>query len=126
MNKIIFVFGSNLAGRHGKGAALEARKNWGAIHGKGWGRQGNSYAIPTKSANLRTLGLRIIKANVGVFLHYAEMHPELTFKLTPIGCGLAGYVPEEIGPMFDGAPRNVELPKEFKPFAKNNTDILPL
>ncbi len=115
----IFVFGSNLAGRHGKGAALEARENWGAIYGQGWGRQGNSYAIPTKTKFFDPIRLKYIRTSVLDFLRYAEQHPDLTFKLTPIGCGLASYRPEQIGPMFDGAPSNVIIPREFKRFAKN-------
>jgi hypothetical protein len=110
----IFVFGSNLAGRHGKGAALFAKENHGAIYGKGWGRQGNSYAIPTKDENLVPLFLTEIKDYVKVFLQYAKDHPELTFNVTAIGCGLAGFIPEEIAPFFNDAPDNVRLPKEFQ------------
>lgn len=71
MSEPIFVFGSNLAGRHGKGAALFARRNHGAIYGQGVGRQGNSYAIPTKDAKLRTLPLVTIHEHVGDFIVYA-------------------------------------------------------
>ena len=118
MSEPIFVFGSNLAGRHGKGAALFARQNHGAIYGQGVGRQGNSYAIPTKDAKLRTLPLVTIHEHVGDFIVYAWQHPELTFKLTPIGCGLAGYEPRQIAPMFEGAPDNVLLPSEFVGFRR--------
>lgn len=117
--KRIFVFGSNLAGRHGKGAALEAVNRWGAVYGQGQGRQGNSYAIPTKDYNLKTLRLEYIESYIFTFLNYAEQNEDLEFLLTPIGCGLAGYSPEQIGPMFNNAPYNVKIPKEFKPFAKN-------
>jgi hypothetical protein len=110
----IFVFGSNLAGRHGKGAALFAKEHHGAIYGKGWGRQGNSYAIPTKGYKLEVLPLTEIEKYVIIFLQYARDHQELIFKLTPIGCGLAGYTPEEIAPFFKDAPVNVHLPKEFQ------------
>jgi hypothetical protein len=109
----IFVFGSNLAGRHGKGAALYARKHHGAIYGQPMGRQGNSYAIPTKDADLNTLPLYIIKSYVDIFSMYARFNPDLIFQLTPIGCGLAGYKPEDIAPMFHNAPSNIELPEEF-------------
>lgn len=105
----IFVFGSNLAGRHGKGAALHALKHHGAIYGNGTGRQGNSYAIPTKDGRLRTLPLDEIRGCVAVFLLYAMEHPELAFKVTAIGTGLAGYKHEEIAPMFARAPSNCEL-----------------
>lgn len=111
--KFIFVFGSNLAGRHGKGAALTALNEYGAIYGKGVGMQGNSYAIPTKSAQLKPLHLRDIDVFVKQFIRHAKRHPELHFYLTPIGCGLAGYKPEHIAPFFKDAPANVEIPPAF-------------
>jgi hypothetical protein len=111
---MIFVFGSNLAGRHGKGAALYARKYHGAVYGQGEGLQGNSYAIPTKSSALRTLPLWRIEKAVLNFIQFAKDRPELEFQLTPIGCGLAGYTPEQIAPMFTDAPANVHKPKEFE------------
>ena len=109
----IFVFGSNLAGRHWKGAALYARQHHGAVYGVGEGRMGNSYAIPTKDVALRTLALVEIERHVRNFLSYAETHQNETFQLTPIGCGLAGYSPADIAPMFEGAPANVKMPPEF-------------
>lgn len=109
----IFVFGSNLAGWHGKGAARDAFRHHGAIQGIGVGFQGRSYAIPTKGYTLRTLSLAAIQANVNDFIAYAEFHPYMTFKLTPIGCGLAGYTPEQIAPLFVRAPSNVLLPEVF-------------
>lgn len=110
---MIFVFGSNLAGRHGKGAALFARKFHGAIYGQGEGLQGNSYGIPTKDANIQTLGLEWIGYYVLRFLAFAEAHPGMTFQVTPIGCGFAGYRPEDIAPFFRDAPINCILPIEF-------------
>jgi hypothetical protein len=109
----VFVFGSNLAGRHGRGAALWARKHRGAVYGQGYGPQGDSFAIPTKDAALRTLDLPAIETWVGSFLRFAAVRPSVTFEVTPIGCGLAGYTPEQIAPMFKDAPANVELPEEF-------------
>lgn len=109
----IFVFGSNLAGRHGKGAALWARQHRGAIYGQGVGRQGNAYAIPTKDRQLRTLPLSVIEAHVADFLAYARQRSGDRFELTPIGCGLAGYRADQIAPMFVGAPDNVVTPKSF-------------
>lgn len=109
----IFVFGSNLAGRHGKGAALEAKLRHGAIYGRGFGRQGSSYAIPTKDSSIRTLPLVDIQSAVQTFLRYALRHPELTFNVTAIGCGLAGYEPAQIAPFFALAPENCKLPPEF-------------
>lgn len=109
----IFVFGSNLAGRHGKGAALHARLHCGAIYGQGVGLQGRSYAIPTKDERLRTLPIPAIAKQVTQFLAFAAAHPELRFQVTRIGCGLAGYRDEQIGPLFAGAPENCELPVEW-------------
>lgn len=110
----IFVFGSNLAGRHGKGAALHAKLKHGAIYGQGMGPMGTCYAIPTKDGHLRTLAIATIKVHVDRFLGWAEMHPDDTFRLTPIGCGLAGYTPVQIAPLFRGAPPNVIIPDEFR------------
>jgi len=110
----IFVFGSNLAGRHGKGAALHARNVYGAVYGIGVGRTGNAYAIPTKDRYLKTLPLPGIKNYVDDFIVYARQHPELVFIITRIGCGLAGYRDEHIAPMFRDAPKNCILPIEWK------------
>lgn len=109
----IFVFGSNLAGRHGKGAALYALQHRGAQYGQGIGLQGLSYAIPTKDEHLRSLPLAEIGRFVEQFLTFAKEHPKLQFEVTPIGCGLAGYRPVDIAPMFERAPGNVRLPGEF-------------
>lgn len=109
----IFVFGSNLAGRHGKGAALFARQNRGAIYGQGIGLQGQSYAIPTKDERLRTLPLHKIEEYVKMFLQFAKDNPQLEFEITEIGCGLAGYTPKQIAPMFKGSPDNCQLPENW-------------
>ena len=109
----VFVFGSNLAGRHGKGAALYAKQHHGAIYGQGVGLQGNSYAIPTKDAKIKTLPLSVIAMYVKMFLKFAQDNQNLTFDVTRIGCGLAGYTDEQIAPMFSGYPENCNLPKEF-------------
>jgi hypothetical protein len=92
----IFVFGSNLAGRHGKGAALCARQLHGAIYGQGQGRQGKSYGIPTKDYQLKTLPLGVIEEHIAVFIKHAKNNPQDTFLLTPIGTGLAGYEVSDI------------------------------
>lgn len=112
--KTIFVFGSNLAGRHGKGAALTARQTLGAIYGQGNGRQGQSYAIPTKDRELRTLQLWEIRNWVEDFKLYATDHPDLVFEVTKIGCGLAGYREEDIKPMFANSPSNCILPTGWR------------
>ena len=115
----IFVFGSNLAGRHGKGAALHAVEHYGAKYRQGAGLQGNSYAIPTKNHALQTLPLSVIESHVKTFLKYVAFasfkSPDMVFNVTPIGCGLAGYKPEDIAPMFKSAWGwdNINLPPEF-------------
>jgi hypothetical protein len=111
MSEPVFVFGSNLAGRHGKGAALWARLHRGAVYGRGVGLQGNAYAIPTKDHRLQVLPLNVIRAHVTDFLAFAAQHPEQRFQLTPIGCGLAGYRPTDIAPMFANAPPNISMPR---------------
>lgn len=106
----VFVFGSNLAGRHGAGAALYARRHYGAVYGQGVGRQGNAYAIPTKDSALRTLLIDRIAEFVADFLDYARSHQDEQFQVTRIGCGLAGYTDAQIAPMFEHAPANCILP----------------
>lgn len=113
MLRTIFVFGSNLAGRHGKGAALYARQHHGAIYGQGEGLQGDSYAIPTKDACLRTLPIDEIAKHVGIFLTFARRGVE-QFEVTRIGCGLAGYTDAQIAPMFKDAPANCTLPPGWR------------
>jgi hypothetical protein len=110
----IFVFGSNLAGRHGKGAALCARLDYGAVYGVGVGPTGFSYAIPTKDGQLRTLALDVIADHVADFLDYAAQNPQLVFEVTRIGCGLAGYQDHQISPMFLDAPENCLLPQGWR------------
>lgn len=110
---MIFVFGSNRAGRHGKGAALFAKRYRGAIYGQGRGLQGNSYAIPTKDEYLETLPLSEIEKEVHLFLEFAKDHPDKTFEVTRIGCGLDGYRDEDIAPMFRHAPENCTLDRRW-------------
>ena len=108
--KDIFVFGSNLAGAHGGGAAKLAHQSFGAIMGQGVGLQGNSYGIPTMQGGVET-----IKPYVDQFIEFAKSHPELTFYVTKIGCGIAGFKEEEIAPLFKEAVRisNIRLPEDF-------------
>ncbi len=110
----IFVFGANLAGRHGKGAALTAVKEYGAIYGQGVGPQGNSYAIPTKDRNIQTLPLNVIFLYVLRFIGYAQANPDKVFYVTRIGTGLAGYKDSDIAPMFKDAPINCLLPDGWR------------
>ncbi len=120
MNKIkIFVFGSNLAGRHGKGAALTAYRNHGAVYGEGVGLQGKSYAIPTKDENLKTLPLSRVQKYVDQFIRFAKLNPDMVFEVTRIGCGLAGYEDSDIAPMFSSAPLNCILPVGWRNISKS-------
>ena len=106
----VFVFGSNLEGRHGGGAAWIALKRFGAVMGQGVGLQGRSYAIPTMHGPVEE-----IKPYVDEFLAFAAEHPELEFLVTRIGCGIAGFDDAEIAPLFAGAAGmpNVRLPESF-------------
>ena len=106
----IFVFGSNLAGRHGGGAAYAAYREHGAEMGVAEGPTGRSYAIPTVDEGIEPLPLEDIREAVVRFLAYARDHPGSDFFVTRVGCGIAGYTDEQIGPMFKGATPNVELP----------------
>jgi len=110
----VFVFGSNLKGIHGAGAAKEALK-WGAEWGKSCGHYGQTYAIPTKNVKLKTLFLTTIEPFVIEFIEYAKENPDLRFLVTPIGCGMAGYLPSAIAPLFKDAidVKNIYLPQSF-------------
>jgi len=121
MVREIFVFGSNLKGIHGAGAALTARQKYGAELGVGVGATGYAYAIPTKitpTREKRQLPLERIKEYVDQFLVYARNRDENTYLVARIGCGLAGYTDEEIGPMFASAPSHVRLPIEWEKYRK--------
>ena len=106
----IFVFGSNLAGMHGGGAAYVAFRQFGAVMGCGVGLRGQSYAIPTMQGGVET-----IKPYVDDFIAFAREHPELFFYVTRIGCGIAGFRDKEIAPLFSEAVglENVCLPESF-------------
>ncbi len=104
----IFVFGSNLQGMHGGGAARVAYRNFGAVMGQGVGLQGQSYAIPTMQGGVET-----IRPYVDEFIAFAKEHPKLTFLVTRIGCGIAGFTDEEVAPLFAEAHgvENIVLPE---------------
>lgn len=106
----IFVFGSNLQGCHGGGAARLALNKWGAIWGQGVGLQGQTYAIPTMQGGVET-----IRPYVDDFISFAKSHPDKKFLVTAIGCGIAGFTPEEIAPLFRKAitVKNIYLPRDF-------------
>lgn len=108
----VFVFGSNLQGAHGGGAARMAYEHFGAVWGQGVGLYGQTYAIPTMQGGVET-----IKPYVDDFLQFASVHGELDFLVTEIGCGIAGFSPQEIAPLFFNVItnniRNVYLPDSF-------------
>lgn len=118
-NGEIFVFGSNLAGRHGAGAA-KAAMQFGAIYGVGTGRQNQTYAIPTKCRRLRPLKIEQITPYVDEFLAYAKTNSKLYFYISRVGCGLAGHKDFQIAPLFQELP-NCSYPIQWKPFLQENT-----
>lgn len=113
----VFVFGSNLGGFHGGGAARAAHKLFGAVWGQGVGLQGQSYAIPTMQGGVET-----IKPYVDEFIDFAKSRHDLFFYVTRIGCGIAGFRDEEIAPLFKDALTlsNVALPKSFHELLEEN------
>lgn len=112
----IFVFGSNREGRHGKGAASTAYRYHGAVYGQAEGLQGNSYAIITKELrrDQPVVTLKEVEESVRKFLHFAFVHSDITFRLTKIGCGLAGFTEDQIRPLFRFATHNVIQPDDWK------------
>ena len=106
----IFVFGSNLQGYHGGGAARLAMNQWGAVLGQGTGLQGQTYAIPTMQGGIGT-----IRPYIDQFIKFAQNDPEKTFLVTEIGCGIAGFRPADIAPLFKNAINipNIWLPQRF-------------
>lgn len=114
----LFVFGSNLKGRHGKGAALHAVQKYGALEGVGYGLQGKAYAIPTKGYHLESLPLSVIQRHVGYFMDTVAFTQTLQFNVTKIGCGLAGFTNEQIAPLFKGVETHphVWFDPDWKPF----------
>jgi len=122
----IWVFGSNLAGRHGAGAALVALESFGAQRGVGVGPQGRAYAIPTKDERLSVLPITSIRPHIDAFIDHAMANPDQRFFITRVGCGLAGYKDREIAPLFARAPDNCSLPENWRPyFAKPTTESDP-
>lgn len=116
----IFTFGSNLAGRHGAGAALRAKQVYGAKYGIGIGRMGQSYAIPTKDHYLNTLPINVISNHVDDFYDYVKEHPQLTFYITRIGCGLAGYDDRDITELFICNYPNIVYDKQWEKYLPNH------
>lgn len=114
----IFVFGSNLAGVHGAGAAAAARRFYGAEMGKGQGYMGRSYALPTKDHNIESMDLMEVNEAVCDFVLYVKNHPNMKFFITRVGCGLAGNADEDIAPMFHEIADNdnCTFPEQWAPY----------
>lgn len=110
----VFVFGSNARGAHAGGAARFALERFGAVWGQAEGLQGQAYAIDTMS------GLGALADQAERFVQFAVDHPHLTFLLTEVGCGIAGYTPEQVAPVFAGHPVNVRIPASFAAVIERN------
>lgn len=113
----IFVFGSNELGIHRSGAAKAAIEDYGAVFGQGYGHQGRCFALPTKSTPWVSLPLERVGEYVRNFLASAALNPELTYVVTRIGCGLAGFTDTDIAPLFKEVPDNVKLPEGWWEYA---------
>lgn len=126
--RIIFVFGSNLAGRHGLGAALVALNYFGAQYGEGSGHFGDSFAIPTKDEGLRPLPITVIREKVIYFVDYMTwaltQMPHYFFFITRVGCGLANYKDRDIAPLFHGIKylTNHSIPIEWYKYIYDGTE----
>ena len=115
----IFVFGSNLAGVHGSGSAVFARRYRGALPGVGKGLSGQSYALPTKKTHdSRESDYELLQKSIADFLQFARLHPYLNFMVTRVGCGRAGFKDNEVSPLFQYAPSNCYLPGIWIPHRK--------
>lgn len=124
----IWVFGSNLKGRHGKGAAKVARESFGASYGVAFGPTGRAYAIPTKSVPTmepqHVLPLEDIAVHVGRFIEYARANPDKRFFVTAVGTGLSRLQDAQIAPLFAGAPENCSFAQQWRPFIEQPTSDL--
>lgn len=114
-NGEIFVFGANLRGIHGAGAA-KAALQYGAVYGVGVGFVGQSYALPTKDQSIRSLSLDKIQSHVSDFLNFTINRSDLTFFVTRVACGLANYTDSQIAPMFINAPLNCNFAEQWRPY----------
>lgn len=122
---MFFVFGSNLGGYHGAGAAKEALERFGAVYGKAEGLQGQSYGIPTKDRQLRTLDLTIIEKSIDRFIRFTHDHPNWCFYVTPVGTGLAKISHSLIAPMFRGAA-GCWFPRVWEPYLEPRPPVFCL
>ena len=112
---MIFVFGSNLSGIHGAGAAAYARRNKGAIFGQGIGLQNQSYALPPTGKHISFMPLSEIEVHIDAFKDFAMNNPHLDFQVTQVACGRAGFTKEQIAPLFKNSPSNCYFDMEWQP-----------
>lgn len=112
----IFVFGSNLAGMHGAGAAKQAQKFYGARSGQGVGLRGRSYAIPTKDFDIETLPLETISQYVMRFVKFTQENQNAEFFISRVGCGYAGYTDKDMAPLFRGCGNNCDFANDWKAY----------
>ena len=117
----VFVFGSNLAGIHGAGAAKYARKHCGAEIGVGQGITGTCYALPTKGYDIEVIRLSEIAEYIQVFKQYAREHPDTKFQVTKVGCGLGGWTSDLIAPLFMDSPSNCYFDTDWKQYLPEDT-----
>ena len=110
----VFVFGSNIRGIHGGGAAAYAARQLGAEHGIGEGRTGRTYALPTCAAPGVPLSIERVAEHVARFLEHARAFPAITFYVSEVGCGIAGFTAEQIAPLFATAPPNCDMPPGWR------------
>jgi hypothetical protein len=121
-NKMIFVFGSNEQGEHMGGAARDAYQRHGALWGRSYGHYGDSFAIPTLDVNYRNIPIPRLTDYVNGFLTYALSRLDYQFKVTQIGCGIAGFTKEQIAPLFKWAPGNCQFDTEWQPILGDDYD----
>jgi hypothetical protein len=114
MKNKIFVFDSNLAGKHGKGTSITAYMKYGAIYGQSFGLQGSSFAIPTKDEQFKTLPVKSIAKYIDSFIKYAILNPDITFEVPRIACGIDSYEDVIVAPLFKNAPDNCLLPAGWR------------
>lgn len=119
-NNHVFVFGSNLSGIHGAGSAKLAHAKFGAVWGKGNGYYGNSYALPTKGYNITFMDIATVKRYVNEFIQFASNNMDKTFKVTQVGCGLAGFNKKDIASLFKNAPSNCYFDTQWKEILGND------
>jgi hypothetical protein len=115
-NGEIFVFGSNLAGIHGAGAAREAQLRFGAVRGLGRGLVGQSLAIPTKDEYIRSLSFDKVRGHINDFVNASLANPHIQFWVTRVGCGLAGFDDKDIAPLFKRCGSNCNMPEPWRKY----------